>query len=62
MSILRQTVAIIGLLCIVLFYFYQNAIFLGIAIVLFAVGLFLMGAFKKPRRVVSRSPDKKNTK
>ncbi len=50
MSTLRPALAIVGIVCIILFYVYQEALFLAAAVIIFVIGLVLMGAFKRPRQ------------
>ncbi|MGI0091821.1 MAG: hypothetical protein ACREBS_08935, partial [Nitrososphaerales archaeon] len=43
----RVVVSLIGLVAIILTYVFQNLYFLIVAIVAFAVGLFMMGALRR---------------
>lgn len=57
MNIIRPALALIGLVCIALFYIYHNADFLGLGLIFFAMGLVFMGVFKRPKQTeVSKKP------
>ncbi|MGI0079349.1 MAG: hypothetical protein ACRECH_06970 [Nitrososphaerales archaeon] len=50
MNLARPILALIGLICIALFYIYRNTDFLGLGLIFFAVGLVLMGVFRRPKQ------------
>lgn len=56
MKIGRLVLALIGLVALAIAYFTGSLIFLGLAVAAFVVGLYLMGANKKP---IKKTEDEK---